>query len=64
MKLPLPPPDEQEQISDFVLSKSSEIDGQSATIRSAIDKLKQYRTALITHAVTGKIDVRGVALPD
>lgn len=63
MKLPLPPPNEQEQISEFVMSMSSEIDGQSATIRSAIDKLKQYRTALITHAVTGKIDVRGIVIP-
>jgi type I restriction enzyme S subunit len=29
-------------------------------VRKAIEKLKEYRTALISAAVTGKIDVRGV----
>ena len=28
-------------------------------VKSAIDKLKEYRTALISAVVTGKIDVRG-----
>jgi type I restriction enzyme S subunit len=28
-------------------------------IESAIERLQEYRTALITAAVTGKIDVRG-----
>jgi len=33
-----------------------------AEIRDAIDRLKEYRTALIAAAVTGKIDVRGEAI--
>jgi len=32
-------------------------------IEKAIALLKEYRTALITNAVTGKIDVRSVPLP-
>jgi len=32
-------------------------------IRQAIELLKEYRTALITNAVTGKIDVQQVPIP-
>ncbi len=32
-------------------------------VESAIDRLTEYRTALITAATTGKIDVRGVKVP-
>jgi type I restriction enzyme, S subunit len=34
------------------------IDGFIAKIREGIDRLKEFRTALISAAVTGKIDVR------
>jgi hypothetical protein len=30
----------------------------AAKIEAAMDRLQQYRTALVTAAVTGKIDVR------
>jgi len=30
-----------------------------AKVEKAIERLQEYRTALITAAVTGKIDVRG-----
>jgi len=60
----VPPVIEQYQIARFLDDQASRIDRQTATVQQAIDKLKQYRTALITHAVTGRIDVRGVALPD
>ena len=30
-----------------------------AKVETAIERLQEYRTALITAAVTGKIDVRG-----
>ncbi|MDB9381574.1 type I restriction endonuclease subunit S [Nodularia spumigena CS-584] len=36
---------------------------QKAKIKEAIELLKEYRTSLITNAVTGKIDVRKVAIP-
>ena len=38
--------------------KPHKIDGLIAKIQESIDKLKEYRTALISAAVTGKIDVR------
>lgn len=39
--------------------ETSRIDGLTAKVTEAIEKLKEYRTALISAAVTGKIDVRG-----
>ena len=39
----------------------SEIDGLSDKVNGIIDKLREYRAALISAAVTGKIDVRGEA---
>ena len=36
----------------------SELNKMELRIRQAIDKLQEYRAALITAAVTGRIDVR------
>lgn len=58
-KVPLPPKDEQEAITRFLDFKIAQIDTQVEKIREAISKLVEYRSALITCAVTGKIDVRG-----
>jgi type I restriction enzyme, S subunit len=52
---------EQEIIAEYLDRKTAEIDRQKAKVKEAIDLLKEYRTALITNAVTGKIDVRQVA---
>ena len=38
--------------------ETAKIDALIAKIRQAIDHLKEFRTALISAAVTGKIDVR------
>jgi type I restriction enzyme, S subunit len=59
----LPPPDEQKVIAQNLDQKTAEIDQQKAKIKQAIDLLKEYRTALITNAVTGKIDIRQVPIP-
>ncbi|MEQ8971802.1 MAG: restriction endonuclease subunit S [Coleofasciculus sp. C1-SOL-03] len=59
----LPPLEEQDAIAQFLDHKTTEIDQQKAKIKQAIDLLKEYRTALITNAVTGKIDVRQVPIP-
>ena len=56
--LPLPPIREKEELLAFCDARSSEIDRLSAKISEGIAKLKEYRTALISAAVTGKIDVR------
>ncbi|MDB9338469.1 restriction endonuclease subunit S [Nodularia spumigena] len=55
--------DEQKQIAEYLDKKTTEIDQQKAKIKEAIELLKEYRTSLITNAVTGKIDVRQVAIP-
>ena len=39
------------------------IDAMAAKVTEAIARLTEYRTALITAATTGKIDVRGVKIP-
>lgn len=59
----LPPFEEQKLISQYLVQKTAEINQQKAKIQEAIALLKEYRTALITNAVTGKIDVRQVPIP-
>ncbi|MEQ9549358.1 MAG: restriction endonuclease subunit S [Coleofasciculus sp. G3-WIS-01] len=63
LKVILPPLEEQKKIAQYLREKIAEIDQQKTKIQQAIDLLKEYRTALITNAVTGKIDVRQVPIP-
>lgn len=51
--------DEQEQIVQFIDHKIAQIDEQVVREEELIELLKEYRTALISEVVTGKIDVRG-----
>jgi type I restriction enzyme S subunit len=55
---PIPPRTEQEEIVRHVLHHRARIDALVAKVREAIERLKELRTALISAAVTGKIDVR------
>jgi type I restriction enzyme S subunit len=55
---PVPPLDEQDHIVQFVRENTSKIDALVTKVREAIKSLKELRTALISAAVTGKIDVR------
>ena len=57
--LPLPSLDEQEAICQFIGSKSSLIDGLIFSANENVNLLYERRSALISAAVTGKIDVRG-----
>ncbi|MCJ7811077.1 MAG: hypothetical protein MUP62_02630 [Dehalococcoidia bacterium] len=41
--------------------RTCEVDSLIKKVSEAIDRLKELRTALISAAVTGKIDVRGGA---
>jgi type I restriction enzyme S subunit len=59
----LPPIKEQKLISQYLDQKTTQIDQQKAKIQEAIELLKEYRTSLITNAVTGKIDVSQIAIP-
>ena len=57
----LPPLPEQRAISTFLDHETAQIDALVAKVRAVIDRLKELRTALISAAVTGKIDVRETA---
>ena len=50
---------EQAAIASFLERETDRLDRLIAKVGEAIDKLREYRTALISAAVTGKIDVRG-----
>lgn len=55
---PLPPAHEQEAIATFLNIEAAKIDGLINKINNSIGKVNEYRAALISAAVTGKIDVR------
>ncbi len=59
--VPVPPPKEQVKISIFLEVETGKLDDLMTQANSAIDRLTEYRQALITAAVTGKIDVREAA---
>jgi type I restriction enzyme S subunit len=56
---PCPPKVEQEQIAKFLDIELEKLEGLNLEANRVIDLLKERRTALISAAVTGKIDVRG-----
>ena len=60
--IPLPLLADQRTIADFLDCETAKIDTLVSKVETAIDRLQEYRTALITAAVTGKIDVRGGAM--
>ena len=53
----LPPYYEQVTIADYLDQETAKIDRLCDTVNQTIGRLKEYRTALITQAVTGKIKV-------
>jgi restriction endonuclease S subunit len=56
--LPYPPLHEQRAIVNHLDRETAKLDALAAKVRAAIGCLDEYRTALISAAVTGKIDVR------
>jgi type I restriction enzyme S subunit len=60
----VPPEPEQRAIAAFLDRETARIDALVAKVREAIERLKELRTALISAAVTGKIDVREEASLD
>ena len=61
IELPLPPLPEQRAIAEYLDVETAIIDALVAKVETAIERLREYRSALITAAVTGKIDVRKAA---
>jgi type I restriction enzyme S subunit len=59
----IPPLHEQAAICDFIRERTGKLDSLVAAVETAIARLAEYRTALITAATTGKIDVRKVKIP-
>lgn len=49
---------EQTQIASYLDKETAKIDAMIEKQRLLIEKLKEYRASIISHAVTGKIDVR------
>ena len=54
----VPPLSEQHAIIAFLDHETTQIDAMIAKLNQAIERLNEYRSALIAAAVTGKIDVR------
>ena len=61
-QFPRPPLPEQRAIADFLDRETAKIDTLVAKVEITIERLQEYRTALITAVVTGKIDVRGAVM--
>lgn len=57
----LPPLSEQASIMDFVKAENAKLQALGAEALRAVDLLRERRTALISAAVTGQIDVRSLA---
>jgi len=56
--IPTPPRLEQDEIAKFLSTETAKFDTLTAEAQRAIDLLQERRTALISAAVTGQIDVR------
>jgi len=57
LKIPIPSYEEQINIAEYLDQETAKIDRLCETVNQIIGRLKEYRTALITQAVTGKIKV-------
>ncbi|QWL66121.1 hypothetical protein [Aeromonas jandaei] len=63
MVVPIPPVDEQNAISSFISKCLSRLDTLEKKAIQSINLMNERRTALISAAVTGKIDLRGWTPP-
>lgn len=61
LRVCMPPLDEQDAILLYIDRETVRIDGLISKTNRSIELLKEKRSALITAAVTGKIDVRNLA---
>ena len=57
-RIPLPPLPEQQAIAEFLDRETARLDALVARVHDAIERLRELRMALISAAVTGRIDVR------
>ena len=58
LQIPYCPLEEQNEIAEFLLIEASRVDEIILKAKQEIELLKEYKTALISEVVTGKVDVR------
>lgn len=61
LRLPVPPIVEQTKIAEYLAVETGKIDQFISKVEEATSRLTEYRQAVITSAITGKIDIRGLA---
>ena len=61
--MPVPPLPEQRAISAYLDLQTERMDNLTSLVEAAIERLQEYRTALVAAAVTGKIDVSETLAP-
>ena len=65
IRIPFPSPNEQKAIANYLDQKTGQIDELIGKKKELIERLKEQRTAIITHAVTGKLpEARGLRPED
>lgn len=64
ISIPVPPLEEQQQIMDAVSSYIDKMKQYESCLTNEIEVLHEFRTRLISDVVTGKIDVRGIEIPE
>lgn len=64
LNIAYPPEKEQENIASYIDNKLEKFETLMSQAEQAIQLMQERRTALISAAVTGKIDVRGWVAPD
>lgn len=62
--LPLPPVDEQAQLLAAIRGETETTDALRDRTQREISLIREYRTRLIADVVTGKLDVRGIEVPE
>jgi type I restriction enzyme, S subunit len=58
LDIPTPPINEQNKIAKYIKEENIRFNSVCNKIQKEIDLLQEYRAALISEVVTGKIDVR------
>jgi type I restriction enzyme S subunit len=61
---PVPPLDEQRAIIAYISNRCTEISQGISKAERKIELMREYRTRLISDVVTGKVDVRGIEVPE
>ncbi|MCI6674714.1 MAG: restriction endonuclease subunit S [Spirochaetaceae bacterium] len=60
----LPPIDEQQEIVDYIRSEKGRINRLIATKHEQLKALTEFKSSVVSDAVTGKIDVRNITVPE